>query len=202
VHTFTPFARQLRPALVILVLFTILTGVLYPLAITGIGQALFGHEADGSLVEVDGRAVGSSLIGQQFVSPQYFWPRPSAAGAGYDPTTSSGSNLGPTNPELLDAVQGRAAAYRAANGLAAEVAVPVDAVTASASGLDPQISVANARLQAPRVARERGMPPDEVLALVEEHTSDRPLGFLGDPGVNVLELNIALDEIALGEIAP
>jgi potassium-transporting ATPase KdpC subunit len=192
-HTLTPFLRQLRPAFVVLVLMTVLTGLVYPLVITGIGQLFFDDEADGSLVEVDGQVVGSSLIGQQFVSPQYFWPRPSAAGDGYDATASSGSNLGPTNPDLLTAVEERVVAYREANGLDPEARVPVDAVTASGSGLDPHISVANARLQAPRVAAERSLPIEDVLALVDEHTEDRPLGFLGDPGVNVLELNIALD---------
>jgi potassium-transporting ATPase KdpC subunit len=192
-NTMTPFLRQLRPALVIFVLLTVLTGLLYPLAITGIGQLFFGHEADGSLVEVDGQVVGSELIGQQFVSPQYFWPRPSAAGDGYDPTASSGSSLGPTNPDLLTAIEERADAYREANRLEPDARVPVDAVTASGSGLDPHISVANARLQAPRVADERGLPVGDVLALVDDYTEDRPLGFLGDPGVNVLKLNIALD---------
>ena len=192
--TASPFLRQLRPALVMLLLLTLMTGVLYPLVVTGVGQLLFRDQADGSIVEVDGRAVGSSLIGQPFVSERYFWPRPSAAGSGYDPTASSGSNLGPTNPDLLTSVDERVAAYRAANGLDAGVPVPVDAVTASGSGLDPHISVANARLQAPRVAAARNLGLDAVLALVDEHTDDRPLGILGDPGVNVLELNVALDE--------
>ena len=192
----TLFARQLRPALLILVLMTVVTGVAYPLAVTAVGQVVFRDEARGSLVEIDGRVVGSSLIGQRFVSQKYFWSRPSAAGAGYDTTASSGSNLGPQHPDLLVSVRERAVAYRTANGLAADVAVPVDAVTASGSGLDPHISVANARLQARRVASARGLPVDVVLALVDEHTVGRPLGFLGDPGVNVLAVNVALDATA------
>lgn len=185
--------RQLRPALVALGLLTVITGVAYPLAVTAISQVAFHHQANGSLIEVDGAPVGSELIGQQFSAPGYFHPRPSAAGAGYDGSASSGSNLGPNNPDLLDAVAERVAAYHEENGLSGDVAVPVDAVTASASGLDPQISVANARLQAPRVAEARGMALDAVLAMIGDHTQDRPLGILGDPGVNVLRLNLALD---------
>lgn len=186
--------RQLRPALLVVVGFTLLTGVAYPLAVTAVGQVAFGEQADGSLVRRDGVVVGSELLGQDAADPAFFWPRPSAAG--YDGAASSGSNLGPGNPALLDAVAARAAAYREANGLAPDALVPVDAVTASASGLDPHISVANARLQAPRVAAERGLDPAVVLQLVDEHTDDRPLGFLGDPGVHVLRLNLALDELA------
>jgi K+-transporting ATPase ATPase C chain len=189
------FIRQLRPALLMLVAFTIVTGLAYPLVVTGIGQSIFHSKANGSLIEQDGLVVGSSLIGQQFSDPKYFWPRPSAAGAGYDPTASSGSNLGPTNDDLLAAVTERVAQYRAANGLDDAVLVPVDAVTASASGLDPQISVANATLQAPRVAKVRNMGVDQVLALVRDNTDKRPLGFLGDQGVNVLKLNLALDDV-------
>ena len=189
------FSRQLRPALLMLVAFTLVTGLAYPLVVTGIGQSVFHSKANGSLVERDGLVVGSSLIGQQFSDPKYFWPRPSAAGAGYDPTASSGSNLGPTNEDLLATVADRAAQYRAANGLDDAVLVPVDAVTASASGLDPQISLANATLQAPRVAKSRNMAVDQVLALVRDNTDHRPLGFLGDQGVNVLKLNLALDNV-------
>lgn len=186
--------RQLLPAVRMLLVLTVLTGLLYPLAMTGIGQTVFGAKADGSLVEdASGTVVGSSLIGQAFEGDQWFQPRPSAAGDGYDPTSSSSSNLGPTNPELLDAVAERVEAYRAANGLSATATVPVDAVTASGSGLDPQISVANARLQAARVAEARGLSADEVDTLIDEHTQPRALGFLGEPGVNVLELNLALD---------
>ena len=186
--------RQLLPALRMLAVLTVLTGLLYPLAIFAIGQAAFSHQADGSLVrDADGTIVGSSLIGQAFDGEQWFHPRPSAAGDGYDATASSSSNLGPTNPALLDAVAERAAAYRTDNNLAIGAQVPVDAVTASGSGLDPQISVANARLQAPRVAKARGLDVDRVLALVDDHTDGRSLGFLGERGVNVLQLNLALD---------
>jgi potassium-transporting ATPase KdpC subunit len=187
------FIRQLTPAVLAVVLFTVLCGVVYPLAVTGVAQVAFREKADGSLIEVDGTVVGSSLIGQQFAAPGYFHPRPSAAGAGYDAMASSFSNLGPTNPGFLAAVQARVAAYRSENGLAATQPVPVDAVTASGSGLDPDISVANAKLQAPRVASARGLRVDRVLALIDEHTSGRQWGFLGEPGVNVLRLNLALD---------
>lgn len=185
--------RQLLPALRLLAVLTVVLGVLYPLAITGVGQALFSHQADGSIVTVDGEAVGSSLVGQVFTGDEYFESRPSAAGDGYDATASAASNLGPNNPDLLATVEERAVGYRERNGLAADAEVPVDAVTASASGLDPHISVANARLQAERVAEARGLPVDDVLALVDEHTDGRTLGFLGEEGVNVLELNLALD---------
>jgi K+-transporting ATPase ATPase C chain len=177
--------------------FTVLTGLLYPLVVTGLAQGLFGDKADGSFVEnADGEVVGSSLIGQSFTEPEYFHPRPSAAGDGYDASASSGSNLGPTNGDLLATVEERADAYRDENDLDADAEIPVDAVTASSSGLDPHISVANARLQVPRVADERGMADDDVLALVEDHTSGRDLGFLGETRVNVLQLNLALDEVA------
>ena len=188
--------RQLPAAIGMLIVFTVLTGVLYPLVVTAIGQVAFHDKAEGSLIEVDGRVVGSSLIGQPFTDPEYFHPRPSAAGDGYDAAASSGSNLGPSNPVLLSMVEDRVAAYRADNGLTDDVLVPVDAVTASASGLDPHISVANAELQAARVAEARGVDIDAVLDLVDEHTSGRDLGFLGEQGVNVLELNLALDAAA------
>lgn len=188
------FIRQLRPAFIAVVVSTVLLGIVYPLVVTGVSQVLWHDSANGSLIERDGVVVGSSLIGQRFTSPQYFHPRPSAAGAdGYDATASGGSDLGPTNPALLKLVAERVAAYRAENGLGTEVLVPVDAVTASASGLDPQISVRNARLQALRVAAQRGLPLAQVLQAVDDHTSTRPLAVLGDPGVNVLELNLALD---------
>lgn len=187
------FVRQLVPALMALAVLTVVTGLVYPLVVTGVAQVAFRDEANGSLVKVDGVVVGSRLIGQQFADARYFHPRPSAAGAGYDGAGSSGSNLGPTNPDFLATVAERVAAYRAENGLADDRPVPVDAVTASASGLDPQISLANARLQAPRVARARGVPVADVLAAVDDHVDGRPLGILGDPGVNVLELNLALD---------
>ena len=188
------FIRQLRPALVAIAVFTVALGVVYPLVVTAIGQTVFSDRADGSLVRRDGEVVGSELIGQPFSAPGYFHPRPSAAGAGYDATVSGGSNLGPTNPDLLDVVAARAAAYRLENGLAESTPVPVDAVTASASGLDPHISPANARLQAPRVAAARGMTVAAVLAMIEEHTDGRSFGVLGEPGVNVLLLNLALDQ--------
>jgi K+-transporting ATPase ATPase C chain len=184
--------RQLFPALVAFVAFTVLTGIAYPLAVTGVAQIAFPGRAGGSLIRHNGQVVGSRLIGQEFTGPRYFHPRPSAAGEGYDAMASGPSNLGPTNPELLRLVRQRRAGYEAENGAEA----PVDAVTASGSGLDPQISPANARLQAPRVARARGLALDEVLALVDRHTSGRSLGFLGESGVNVLELNLALDEQA------
>lgn len=185
--------RQLVPALVAFLTFTLLVGVVYPLAITGVAQLVFPSQANGSLVERNGRVVGSRLLGQAFDGRRYFHPRPSAAGAGYDATASGASNLGPTNPVLLAEVARRIRAYRAENGLDTAAAVPVDAVTASASGLDPHISVANAGLQASRIAAARGLSPAVVLALVRAHTDGRALGFLGEPAVNVLELNLALD---------
>lgn len=185
--------RQLAPAVVAFLAFTLVTGFAYPLVVTGVAQVVFPHRADGSLVERRGQIVGSRLIGQAFAGNRYFYPRPSAAGDGYDAMASSASNLGPTNPALLRAVRQRVREYRRENGLAPGQVVPVDAVTASASGLDPDISVANARLQAARVARARGLPVAEVQSLISRHTSGRSLGFLGEPVVNVLELNLALD---------
>lgn len=190
---FRSFTQQCLPALTALVVLTVLCGLVFPLAVTGVAQAAFRDRADGSLIERDGEVVGSSLIGQQFSAPEYFHPRPSAAGAGYDGAASSGSNLGPTNPDYLATVADRIEEYRRTNRLSPEVDVPADAVQASGSGLDPQISIANARLQAPRVAEERNLDLDDVLRLVDAHTQARPLGILGDPGVNVLELNLALD---------
>jgi len=189
------FVRQLRPALMVALVFTVICGVIYPLLTTGIGQAAFNDEANGSLIKQNGVVVGSRLIGQTFTAPEYFHSRPSAAGAGYDGSQSSGSNLGPTSQDLIDAVTERVATYRKENGLADDVAVPVDAVTASASGLDPDISIANARLQAPRVATERGTSLATVLALVDQYTDGRSFAVLGEPGVNVLELNLALDRL-------
>jgi len=191
---FRSFAQQCLPALTALVVLTVLCGLVFPLAVTGVAQAAFRDRADGSLIERNGEVVGSSLIGQQFSAPEYFHPRPSAAGAGYDGAASSGSNLGPTNPDYLATVAERIEEYRRTNRLSPEVDVPADAVQASGSGLDPQISIANARLQAPRVALERNLDLDDVLDLVDHHTQARPLGILGDPGVNVLELNLALDQ--------
>ncbi len=204
-RSFSSMRAQVLAAVRAIVVLTVLLGVLYPLAVTLVAQVAFDEEADGSLVERDGEVVGSSLLGQSFTEPPYFHGRPSAAGAAAsgteggdpaDPTqiASSASNLGPTNPDLLAAVEEAAAAYRDTNGLDADTPVPVDAVTSSASGLDPHISVANAELQAPRVADERGLELDVVLDLIDDHTDSRSLGFLGEPGVNVLLLNLALDD--------
>jgi len=182
-----------RPALVLFVLLSLLTGIAYPYAITGIAALVFPREAAGSLVERDGKVVGSLLVGQSFSDPKYFWSRPSATSPMADnAVASSGSNLGPTNPALIDAVKGRVAALRSADpGNAAPV--PVDLVTASASGLDPEISRAGAEYQAARVARVRGLPVERVRALVAEQSRGQWLGFLGEPRVNVLALNLALD---------
>jgi len=185
--------RQLRPAIVGLLLFTVLTGVVYPMAITGLVQLGFRSRADGSTITVDGEVVGSELLAQPFVGPEWFQPRPSAVG--YDATSSGGSNLGPTNPSLLAAIDRRADDYRERNHLGAAAAVPIDAVTASASGLDPHISPRNARLQAPRVALARELPLATVLQLVEANTEGRTFGVLGEPRVNVARLNVDLAEL-------
>ena len=194
--------RQLVPAIVTMVIFTVLLGIIYPLAVTGVAEVAFKGKADGSLVEQNGRTVGSSMIAQAFTNAkgvpikQYFQPRPSAAG--YDPTYSTGSNYGPLNPKLLAEVAKRAAAFRELNGLSDKVEIPVDAVTASASGLDPDISIANAKLQAGRVAEVRGLSKAKVLQMIDAHTDGRPLGVIGEKTVNVLDLNLALDRIASG----
>jgi K+-transporting ATPase ATPase C chain len=167
--------RQLLPALLMTVVMTVLVGLVYPLVVTAVGQLAFKDRANGSLVEIDGKPIGSSLLGQTFTKPEYFHPRPSVAGDGYDGLSSSASNLGPSNPDLLKAM------------------VHVDAVTASASGLDPQITPANARIQANRVADARGIPLSDVLAAIDRHTQARQWGFLGEKAVNVLELNLDLD---------
>lgn len=185
---------HLRPAAVIFGALTLLCGVLYPLAVTGVAQAVFPAKAAGSIVEFDGKAVGSALIGQSFTSPQYFWGRPSATGPmPNNGAGSSGSNQGPTNPALTDAVKARIDALKAADP-ANSAPIPVDLVTASASGLDPDISPAAARYQAARVAAARGFGIKHVQALIERHTSPRYLGLLGEPTVNVLALNLALDQ--------
>jgi K+-transporting ATPase ATPase C chain len=187
--------RELRTALLVLLALTGVTGVAYPLAVTGLAQLLFPSQANGSLVLVDGRPQGSALIGQPFDDPRYFWGRPSATG-GFpnNAAASSGSNLGPTNDALAQAVGGRIEALRAADpGNAAPV--PIDLVTASGSGLDPHVSPAAALLQAGRVARERGLELGAVEGLIREHTEGRWLGLLGEPRVNVLLLNLALDRV-------
>jgi K+-transporting ATPase ATPase C chain len=183
----------LRPALTLFAALTVLTGVAYPLAVTGLAQALYPNQADGSLVTVNGQAVGSALIGQQFSSPGHFWGRPSATGPyPYNAAVSSGSNLGPLNPALTEAVKARIEALRAADP-GNDRPVPVDLVTASASGLDPDISLAAAYYQATRVARSRRLPVGQVTALIEQQAERPWLGRLGEPRVNVLRLNLALD---------
>jgi K+-transporting ATPase ATPase C chain len=188
----TVMLRQLRYAIGFLVLLTVFTGVIYPLAVTGVAQVFFHHQANGSLVSDNGQVIGSGLIGQPVSDPRYFWGRLSAVD--YDAAASSGSNLAPTNPALLAAVQRRIEALKAADPDNQEP-VPGDLVTASASGLDPDISIAAARYQVPRVARCRGLSQDEVLALVDRFTAGRQLGILGEPRVNVLALNLALDRL-------
>ncbi|HUK14511.1 MAG TPA: potassium-transporting ATPase subunit KdpC [Thermoanaerobaculaceae bacterium] len=184
---------QLRPALVLLVALHVLTGIVYPLVVTGAAQAVWHDKAEGSVVTVGGKAVGSSLIGQPFSAPEYFWSRPSATSpAPYDASGSTGSNLGPTNPALLDAVRGRIAALRQADPKLTGP-IPVDLVTTSGSGLDPDVSVAAALVQVNRVAAARGVPAERVRALVLAEAEGRTLGFLGEPRVNVLRLNLALD---------
>jgi K+-transporting ATPase ATPase C chain len=185
---------QFRPAIVILLLMTVLTGLIYPAAIMEIAQLIFPHQANGSLIERNGQIIGSELIGQDFDDPHYFWGRPSATGPeSYNAAASSGSNPGPTNPALLEAIQARIDALLAADP-GNMLPIPVDLVTASGSGLDPHISVAAARYQIPRIARQRGLSEARVLALVDEYTEGRQLWLLGEPRVNVLKLNLALDE--------
>jgi potassium-transporting ATPase KdpC subunit len=188
---------RLRPALVIFSLLSALTGIAYPLVVTGIGQAVFADQAAGSLIVRDGKPVGSSLIGQNFSDPKHVWGRPSATGPmPYNASNSSGSNQGPLNPALTDAVKGRIDALRAADpGNAAPV--PVDLVTASGSGLDPHISVAGALYQAGRVAKARNLPVAQVQQLIEKHAEGRLFGFVGEPRVNVLQLNLALDALRI-----
>jgi K+-transporting ATPase ATPase C chain len=183
---------QLWPAVSILLAFTVIVGLAYPLAVTAVAQVVFPSQANGSMIVVDGQTVGSSLIGQAYDQPKYFWGRPSAAGAspGYDPTSSGGSNLSSTSQALITAITQRVDALRAANGNAP---IPVDLVTASASGLDPDISPAAAEYQVPSVAKARGMTEDQVRALVAKHTTQPFLGFIGAAGVHVLELNLDLD---------
>jgi K+-transporting ATPase ATPase C chain len=172
---------------------------LYPLIVFGIGQVLFHDKANGSLIVDAGGIRGSRLIGQPFTAEKYFHPRPSSAGNGYDPTSSGGSNLGPTSQKLRDTIAQNLADFRTQNGLATNAVVPADAVTGSASGLDPHISLENAALQVDRVAKARSLTPEQVRALIQQNTDAADLGILGDPGVNVLRLNLALDGMATAE---
>jgi potassium-transporting ATPase KdpC subunit len=197
----TLILQQVRPALMMTIILTAMLGLAYPLAITGVAQTVFPHQANASLLyDASGTVIGSELIGQEFTSPGYFHGRPSVtvdADSGddrpYNAANTTASNLGPTNQKLIDTVEQRAKAYREENGLAADAIVPVDAVTASGSGLDPHITPANAQLQVSRVAQARGASPTDVAALVQQNTEGRTFGFLGEPRVNVLKLNLALD---------
>ncbi len=186
-------SQHLRPAILGVLLLTLLTGCVFPLGLFAVGRLMFRDQADGSLLTRDGSVIGSRLIGQDFHRPEYFQPRPSAAGNGYDGTSSGGTNLGPLNPKLLDDVRHLAEDYRRSNGLPPDAMVPIDAVTRSGSGLDPHISPANAALQVPRVARARGLTEDVVRSLLAAHTQGQQLGFMGNPRVAVLDLNLALD---------
>jgi len=185
--------RQFKIAVIFLVVFSIITGIIYPLAVTGIAQAFFHHQANGSLIETDGKNTGSELIGQPFSDPKYFWGRLSATSAvPYDASSSSGSNYGPSNPALLQAVQARIDALRTVDP-ENDDPIPVDLVTFSGSGLDPDISIAAARYQIARVARYRDLTESQVSLLVDKNTEGRQFGILGEPRVNVLQLNLALD---------
>ena len=182
--------KQIYPAFAITVVLTVVLGIIYPLAVTGLARMIFPRQAAGSLIEKDGQVIGSSLIGQPFSGPSYFHSRPSAAGSGYDGTASGGTNLGPTSQKLMDSVKAAAESLREENPGSS---VPIDMVTASASGLDPHITPAAAEFQVPRIARERRLSEDEVRRIVREHAEGRQFGILGEPCVNVLELNLALD---------
>jgi potassium-transporting ATPase KdpC subunit len=191
--------RQASVSIAVLVIATVILGFGYPLVVTGISQVLFRNQANGSLIHANGKLVGSALLGQSFTDakgnplPQYFQPRPSEAGSGYDGSSSGASNLGPSNPVLIKEVAQRAQAYRAFNHLAPGTEVPVDAVTASASGLDPDISIQNALDQASRVAQARHLTVSQVLTVLHQHTTPAEWGFLSEPVVNVLQLNLAMD---------
>jgi K+-transporting ATPase ATPase C chain len=183
--------KNLVTAVLMTIATTILLGIIYPLVVTGLAQVLFPKRANGQLIQRDGKTIGSRIIGQPFVGPAYFHSRPPAAGNGYDAANSGGTNLGPTNKKLIDRVSGDVAQLHAENPSSP---VPIDLVTTSASGLDPDITPAAALFQVPRLARERGMSDDELRQLIAKHTAKRQLGFLGEPRVNVLELNVDLDE--------
>lgn len=191
--TLRSWLPDFRPLIGVTAALFVLTAIAYPLAMTGIAQGVFSGQAQGSIVEVNGEAVGSSLVGQQFTSPYYFHGRPSAAGDGYDASSSSGSNLGPTSTDLLVSIEERVQAFREKNDLPSGAEVPVDAVTASGSGLDPHVSPATARLQVRRVAAARGAEEQAIRDLVEEFVEDPFLGVIGEPRVNVLKLNMDLD---------
>lgn len=208
--------KQLRASIVSVLVITVLCGFIFPGMITVLARVMFPHQANGSLIEQNGKVVGSRLIGQNFAAPGYLHPRPSAAGSGYDATSSSGTNLGPTSDKLIngihkklpngkddpgnfDGIKDLAAAYRTENGLPADAVIPADAATRSASGLDPEISPANADLQASRIAKARGLSDDAVKKIVADNTAGRQLGLLGEPRVNVLEANIALEKAAPGK---
>lgn len=204
--------KEMRPAILMMAVMTVLTGLIFPLAITGAANVLFPRQAKGSLIERDGKIIGSEWIGQNFAKPEYFHPRPSNAGSGYDAANSSGTNLGPTSDKLLngihkktadgkddpgnfDGIKDLAGTYRSENGLAENAILPADAVTRSASGLDPHISPANAELQAERVAKSRNVGVEQIRTLIAAHTEARTFGVLGEPRVNVLRLNLALDKM-------
>jgi len=188
--------HQWRPAIAITVVLMVITGVLYPGLVTALAELLFPHQANGSLVTVNGQVIGSELIGQQFARAEYFHARPSAAGGGYDDTLSAGTNLGPTSAKLADTLIAQAVDSEVKLDHAVKGGIPSDLVTSSGSGLDPDISPASAELQVPRIARERGLTEARVRSLVARHTEGRTLGLLGDPRVNVLALNLALDSLA------
>ena len=192
----TTIRGMLLSSVLMVIVLAVLTGIIFPFVIMGIGQVFFNHQANGSLIKgPNGQIVGSSLIGQNFTKPQYFHPRLSAAGKGYDATSSGGTNLGPTSAQLLKNTIAQANLIRKENNLPPNYPLPADAVSTSASGLDPDISPAYADLQVPRVAKARGLSQDQVRALVKQYTSDRTLGVLGEPRVNVLQLNLALDRL-------